>query len=58
MWSRARAASEPTMSPDDAKATEAAETPTIEIPDYEDNDEKPENQRRSKHFPTPLSPNF
>ena len=41
------------MSPEDAKATEAAETPTIEIPDCEDNDKKPENQRRSKHFPPP-----
>ena len=48
-WSRARAASEPTMSPDDAKTAEAAEWSAIDIPDYE----KPANQRRSKHFPPP-----
>jgi hypothetical protein len=42
------------MSPDDAKTAEAAEWSAIDIPDYE----KPANQRRSKHSPTPLSSDF
>ena len=44
-WGRTKTASEAAMSPNDAKVAEAAETPAIEIADYEDNDEEPANQR-------------